>query len=365
MTSRPLPSLRALFAAALGLAVALPLSSALAGGPKPATPPAKGGKAPSATPSTFASFDDLETGWDAREKEEQKALRRQRYDAVVTYLKANAAAKDAETALVSAVDLAEEVEEWAKVVEHADAYAKGYAEGKSAMGVLTSKAGALAHLEKNDDAKQAYGALTKGVTLEKHGPQVILQAWAAYADFLLNLGDLDGAKTAYQSAKDALAGVGGAAEVIQPMIEGLEQIGKDPTALPETAKDLDGKAVTLDEFKGKVVLIDFWATSCGPCRAEMPNVIQTYKKFHDQGFEVLGVTLDRPNEAAKVKEFITAKHMPWRQIYYPSGDNEVATAYGVQGIPHTVLIGRDGKILRVGLRGDALPRVVAKALGGK
>ena len=186
---------------------------------------------------------------------------------------------------------------------------------------------------------------------------------SAYATWLGEIDDLEGAKKAWQAAKDVFADVNGAQQIVgmaEASLKGIEQIGHDPTEFPDDAKDLDGKLVTLADFKGKVLLIDFWATWCGPCRAEMPNVVRAYERFHDKGFEIVGISHDRPHEADKVREFVTAKKMPWRQVYYPDEHNKVATAYEVNGIPHTVLIGRDGKIIRVGLRGDGLQKALEK-----
>ena len=168
----------------------------------------------------------------------------------------------------------------------------------------------------------------------------------------------------WQKLKDFYAGAGfsdDVAKLAEGQMKPLEAIGQEATAIPESAKDLAGKAVTLADYKGKVLLIDFWATWCGPCRAEMPHVIAAYKKFHDKGFEVLGVSLDRPNDVQKLKDYIKDKDMPWRQVHY-MGENEVATAYGVEGIPHTVLVDREGKVVRVGLRGEALSKKLGQLL---
>lgn len=126
-------------------------------------------------------------------------------------------------------------------------------------------------------------------------------------------------------------------------------------------KDLEKKELTLSSYKGKVVLIDFWATWCGPCMEEMPNVIKTYKKFHSQGFEIIGISLDQ--DEAKLKKVLKAKEMTWRQYFDGKGWNNVlAKKYGIQSIPATYLIGPDGKILGVNLRSKALERAVEKAL---
>lgn len=128
-----------------------------------------------------------------------------------------------------------------------------------------------------------------------------------------------------------------------------------------TAKDLNGKLLTLAQYKGKVVLMDFWATWCGPCVGEMPNVQAVYKKYHAQGFEIVGVSLDQSRPA--LMGFIAQNKMPWRQVFDGKGwGSAVPREYGVQSIPFGLLIGRDGKIAAVDVRGPALTEAVQEAL---
>jgi len=161
-----------------------------------------------------------------------------------------------------------------------------------------------------------------------------------------------------------------AASSLQPELRalaGAEQGGLAVGAVfPDFAeKDLNGQPLSVAQFKGKVVLVDFWATWCGPCRAELPNVIATYQKYHDQGFEVIGVSLDSDREklAAYLKK---QTGMVWPQYFDGEGwHNKLAVKYGVEAIPFAVLIGPDGKIIGEALRGEALSAAAAGALGKK
>lgn len=142
----------------------------------------------------------------------------------------------------------------------------------------------------------------------------------------------------------------------------IEVVGNAPPAINTTG--LDGKPILLDGYKGKVLLIDFWATWCGPCRAELPNVKAVFEKYKDQGFDILGVSLDRDQEM--LEAFIAENEMPWRQIFDGKGwQNEIAVLYGVKSIPKTYLLDRDGKVVTIGVRGDALEPAVAALIEGK
>jgi peroxiredoxin len=119
------------------------------------------------------------------------------------------------------------------------------------------------------------------------------------------------------------------------------------------------KPLSLSSFKGKVVLIDFWASWCKPCRMENPNVKKVYAKYHDKGFEILGVSLDRDKNAWTAA--IQQDGLPWQHVSdLAFWNNAAAQQYGVNSIPYTVLVDREGKVMAKNLRGPALEEKLAE-----
>ena len=142
-----------------------------------------------------------------------------------------------------------------------------------------------------------------------------------------------------------------------------ELIGKP---VPDfSATDLDGNPISLQDYRGKVVLLDFWGVWCGFCIDEMPNLKKIYATYKDQGFDIIGVSLD--DKEATLRDYIKENDIQWRQIY--SGerwkDDPLAQQYNITGVPSQWLINRDGKLITHKARGEKLEQLVVEALKDK
>ena len=155
-----------------------------------------------------------------------------------------------------------------------------------------------------------------------------------------------------------------------PEIAPLPNLSVGQKVVVFEAKTTDGTPIKFPSgYTGKLVLLDFWATWCGPCIAELPNLTKAYNDFHAKGLEVLGVSLDRENAAEKLADFTKQKNMPWPQIYDGKfWKSAIAELYGVDSIPRAFLVdGTTGRILATegSLRGANLSKTIERALAGK
>lgn len=184
-----------------------------------------------------------------------------------------------------------------------------------------------------------------------------------------NLDDLRKIETAFQRnyADSPITGMlSQQIAAIDGQYQNYLQTNSGTMAAPEIAlKNPTGTELRLSGLKGKVVLIDFWASWCAPCRKENPNVVRLYKKYRGEGFEVFSVSLDQDQNAWKAAIDKDGLFWPNHVSDLMGWQTPLVQSYGIQGIPHTVLLNREGNIVGVGLRGAQLEQKLIEQLAKK
>jgi peroxiredoxin len=288
--------------------------------------------------------------------------------AVAEYLSAHPDADDAVTAarwlFVTAVEngLEGDVLETARKLAE-----KGTAEGADpALATLARQTWALglARSGKVDQAVEQFSLQLQGARFRR--PSGMLQFGHILSTRARQAGDFAAAKQIYEKLLEAFPLDPDISAIASNRIARIDLVGKPAPKLD--VDDLDGKRVSWSDFKGKVVLVDFWATNCQPCLEEMPNLKRLHKELNPRGFEIIGISLDeRPD---LVTEFRDREKLPWRQILNSPGGvergndsgTEISKRFGVALIPALIIVDRQGQVVQVDLRGNDLRDALIKLL---
>ncbi len=272
------------------------------------------------------------------------------------YVKANPKAEDIDQAYMSMFDKIIEHDWFADHENLAKQYLSDRPEGP--VHSLAQIVGTMARAQSNDYAQalSRYSDLMKG--LGKTEQEEFASNFAdSLASAATGAGEYAVAKRVYQILLERYGDSPTLRQKIRDDLNRLDRIGKPAPEI--VAKDVKGNAFRLDSLRGKYVLVDFWATWCAPCIAELPRLQDSYAKYRERGFEIVGVSLDDTKTA--VTDFVKARNVPWRQIHNASSEGDVVEAFGVNSIPATFLIDPQGIITRLELRGQTLDQALAKA----
>ena len=270
------------------------------------------------------------------------------------YLRRNPKAEDRDQAYAALFNKAIEHDWFNEVEELGRQYLKSDPDGpvKALAQIILTMARAQAG--QFDDALKRFRELMQGL-----GQNEQEEFAASFSDNLaaaaITAGEFASAREVYTMLLARFSDSPNLRQKVQADLKRLDRVGKPAPSF--TTDDITGRTVRLDAYKGKYVLIDFWATWCAPCIAELPRLQAAYRTYHDAGFEIIGVSLDESKTA--VVDFAKARNIPWPQLHNASGSADLVESFGVSSIPATYLIDPDGKVIRLDLRGKLIDETLS------
>jgi thiol-disulfide isomerase/thioredoxin len=273
------------------------------------------------------------------------------------YLKKNPKAEDAEKAYMIVFEKAIDHDWYIENEALAQGYLTAQPEGPVRPLALIVASLAKGDAGKHDLALDLYKQLLKGLDRDDQ-KEFATNFGEKLATLATAGGNVAVARKIYESILEKYGESRELRNVIQDNLDRLAMVDKPAPVI--VVRDLQGKPFRLSELKEKYVLIDFWATWCGPCLSELPNLEAAYTKYHKKGLEIVGVSLDETVQP--VKDFVKERNVPWRQIHNGTAGFDVVEAFGVNNIPATFLVGPDGKIIRLELRGANLEKALAQLI---
>lgn len=301
---------------------------------------------PSAQAADVAGFDSLERlqrHFDGERESAMRALEARRLAALEAYL-ASADEPEHEAVVRAMIHSAELLGRFEQVVALTGEFIERYGGRSDVWSIRDARFAALVELGRVDQARAEWEVHTNPLKME-HWREVLfagLVIGEGYAD----VGRAEDLRALHALMRDRLSAVPQVSMILGQFADGLDWVGK--RAPPLEGEDIDGRPLDMAEYEGKVLLIDFWATNCPPCIAALPELIETYEKYRDKGFEIVGISLD--TNRAVLERFLDRRELPWRQVYdgrsYRSTN---ARNYEVRAIPATFLVNRDGRIVRAGV----------------
>jgi peroxiredoxin len=329
MKTRPMVVLGGLFAFSAVLVLALP-SRALG----------------QANPAPPASVVELQ-------KVHDRALVRD----LASYIASKPKAEDIDQAYLALFDKAIEHDWFLDHEETARRYLAAYPDGPVRALAQIVATMARAQAGQYGPALEQYRALMGGLGKPEQ-EEFATQFSDSLAQAACAAGAYDVARQVYEALLERFRDSPNLRQKVTADLKRLAMVGQPAPAV--AVRDIKGEQLRLDDLRGRYILVDFWATWCAPCVAELPRVQAAYARYHDAGFEVVGVSLDETKAA--VVDFCRTRKLPWREVHNASCGGDLVESFGVGSIPATFLIDPQGTIIRLDVRGPALDQALAKLI---